>query len=249
MFLLFHLKLKVFRIMQLKIQIVLFSLIALLHGQEVSIAEDVPDSRVLVIGIDGIRRDALLAAKTPNLDRLIKEGAFAENTQILGERYSKNDTVSGPGWSSFLTGVWADKHGVNDNSFKGKNYEDYPHFFARIKGQFPDAKTASFVDWEPIDSQIVSHADIRKVYPAHGADDYVKKDKTIAADTITLLKEDHPHAVFLILAQSMKLDTAMDSILLLNNTSRQSNESTLTSEDSSQRWSRDLISKMKTGWF
>lgn len=158
-------------------------------------AADVPQKRVLVIGIDGTRRDALLEAKTPNIDKLLKQGAFAENTQILGERYQKNDTVSGPGWSSFLTGVWADKHGVNDNSFKGKNYEKYPHFFAYVKKEFPQAVTASFVDWEPIDKQIVSHADIRKVYPAHGADDYTLKDQSVTEDTVKLLKNEDPHVV------------------------------------------------------
>ena len=85
-------------------------------------AQDPGAQRVLVIGIDGVRPDALAAAKTPNLDKLIKTSAFADSTQILGTRYSKNNTISGPGWSSILTGVWADKHGVHDNEFKGKNY-------------------------------------------------------------------------------------------------------------------------------
>ena len=82
--------------------------------------------RVLMIGIDGVRPDALAAARTPNLDRLIRTGAFTDTTQILGTRYSKNDTISGPGWSSILTGVWADKHGVHDNEFTGKNYRMLP---------------------------------------------------------------------------------------------------------------------------
>lgn len=159
------------------------------------LAENVPQNRVLVIGIDGIRRDALLAAKAPHLKSLIEDGAFASNTQILGERETHSDTVSGPGWSSFLTGVWADKHGVNNNSFKGKNYEEYPHFFARIKQQFPDARTASFVDWEPIDLHIVSHADVRKVYPAQGAVEYTNKDREVARDATALLATGDPHAV------------------------------------------------------
>ena len=151
-------------------------------------------SRVLVIGIDGTRPDALATAKTPALDALIANGAFADNTRILGTRYRKNDTVSGPGWSSFLTGVWADKHGVNDNGFKDHKLSDYPHFFARIKSQFPDAVTGSFVDWEPIDKFIVSGATTRKVYPAHGADDYAAKDAQIANDAKDFLANQDPHA-------------------------------------------------------
>lgn len=159
-------------------------------------AEETPRNRVLIIGIDGIRRDALLQVAAPNLQGLIERGAFATNTEILGERYDKNDTISGPGWSSFLTGVWADKHGVHDNSFAGKNYQHFPHIFARVKQQFPTAQTASFVDWEPIDTHIVSAADIRKVYPARGAAGYTEKDREITRDAAKLLREGDPHLVF-----------------------------------------------------
>ena len=167
----------------------------LVSGFHQADAQDVPESRVLAIGIDGLRPDALKAANTPNLDKLIENGAFSDITQILGERYQKNDTISGPGWSSYLTGVWADKHGVHDNSFKGKNYEEYPHFFAYVKKQFPAARTASFVDWTPIDEHVVSHADVRKSYPAKGAEGYSEQDDVIAKDTAKHLSEANSHAV------------------------------------------------------
>ncbi|MCA9021440.1 MAG: alkaline phosphatase family protein, partial [Planctomycetaceae bacterium] len=124
---------------------------------------DRTNKRVLVIGMDGTRPDALMQAKTPTFDRLIREGAFTDQAQILGKRYQKNDTISGPGWSSILTGVWADKHGVHDNDFKGKNYELFPHFFKRLKRERPDAQTVSFVSWEPIHDHILSEADIAGV--------------------------------------------------------------------------------------
>ena len=157
-------------------------------------AQDVPSSRVLVIGIDGLRPDALRAARTKNLDSLIDQGCFSNTTQILGDRYRENDTVSGPGWSSFLTGVWADKHGVNDNRFGGKNYTRYPHFFALLKQRFPDARTGSFVDWEPIDTHIVTHADVRKAFPATGVESYVEMDAKIADVASEFLSNDDPHA-------------------------------------------------------
>lgn len=162
-------------------------------------ADEVPRNRVLLIGIDGTRRDALLQAETPHLQALIDNGAFAENTEILGERYSKNDTISGPGWSSFLTGVWADKHGVHDNSFKGSNYKEYPHFFVRVKQQFPQARTASFVNWEPIDKFIVEQADVRRVYPASGAEGYTEEDANITRDATELLKTGDSHVVMVYL--------------------------------------------------
>lgn len=124
---------------------------------------EMPRGRVLIIGSDGTRPDALAQAKTPNLDKLIREGAFTDKGDILGERYTKNNTISGPSWSSILTGVWADKHGVHDNTFKGRNFELFPHFFKRIKAVYPDAQTVSLVSWGPIHEFILTDADIEKV--------------------------------------------------------------------------------------
>src|SRR5687767_5966915 len=91
-----------------------------------------PTKRVLIIGIDGCRTDALQAADAPHLHQLAREGAMAVNTTILGDRVTGADTVSGPCWSNLLTGVWPDKHGVKDNKFQGGNYKQYPHFFQRL---------------------------------------------------------------------------------------------------------------------
>lgn len=83
---------------------------------------------------------------------------------------------------------------MNNNDFKGNRLKTFPHFFTRIKSQFPDANTGSFVDWEPIDKYIVSSATTRKVYPAQGADDYTIKDAKIAKDATNFLKNENPHA-------------------------------------------------------
>jgi|GEM_PF-1407150 len=124
-----------------------------------------PEAHVLILGIDGTRADALAKAKTPHLDELIRQGSFSDTVQILGTRYDKNDTISGPSWSSILTGVWADKHGVHDNSFKGRNYELFPHFFKHLKQIRPDATAVSLASWEPIHSYILSEADVAEVLP------------------------------------------------------------------------------------
>lgn len=158
-------------------------------------ADDVPDRRVLWIGLDGCRPDALQKAETPNLDSLKRVGAWSYSTKIQGARYQKSDTSSGPGWSSFLTGVWADKHGVNDNSFEGRNYKTYPHVFKRIKQRWPKAFTASFVDWEPIDKYIVEACDRKVCYPAYDLDQYVVNDLLLAWEAAECLREQNPHAM------------------------------------------------------
>ncbi|MCH8273587.1 MAG: alkaline phosphatase family protein [Armatimonadetes bacterium] len=137
--------------------------------------------KVLIIGLDGVRPDALLVAKAPNLLRLIEEGAFSDKAQT-GEV-----PVSGPGWSSLLTGVWMEKHGVRDNSFNNKKYDRYPHFFKRVKEAMPDAMTASISEWSPINEQILSHSDYAST-PGGGEE--------VAKAVVELLVLQDPDAIF-----------------------------------------------------
>ena len=108
------------------------------------IAENSLTPKVLVIGIDGIRPDVLMDVITPNLDKLAAEG-FLTNRAMTGY-----PSVSGPGWSSMLNGVWPNKHGVTDNSFKGERYSDFPDFLTRIETIHPELETFAVADWAPL---------------------------------------------------------------------------------------------------
>lgn len=150
---------------------------------------------VLMIGIDGCRPDALKAARAPALQHLIKTGAYGSRTRILGPRKTKSNTVSGPGWSSLMTGVWADKHGVNDNSFKGRNYRRYPHFFELLKSARPKSFTASIASWGPIPDYLVSYANLNlKISTKKG---YHVADETATKKAIGILQKNNPDALFL----------------------------------------------------
>lgn len=108
----------------------------------VPLAERTP--KVIVIGIDGVRPDVLADVSTPNIDALIAGGSFSTRTRTT------TPSVSGPGWSSMLTGVWPDKHGVTNNDFTGRRYGDYPDFLTRIERVRPDLETYAAVDWLPL---------------------------------------------------------------------------------------------------
>src|SRR5207247_7827010 len=110
-------------------------------------ADEPMKKKALIIGIDGCRPDALLAAKAPNLHTLIKNGAFSDKAQ------TGDMTASGSGWGSLLTGVWREKHGVRGNDFKLSNFTEYPHVLARLKTARPDSFVALFVRWEPAPEQ------------------------------------------------------------------------------------------------
>jgi len=113
------------------------------------------DQKVLFIGIDGCRPDALTFASTPNIDVLIANSTYSLDAMNGGI------TWSGPGWSNLLCGVREDKHGVTDNFFFGANYTDYPHFFNRIEEYDPSMVTASFTTWWPLDLIILDLVDVK----------------------------------------------------------------------------------------
>jgi predicted AlkP superfamily pyrophosphatase or phosphodiesterase len=161
---------------------------------------------VLVIGIDGCRPDALAIADTPNLDALIANGTYFDGTDIVSpDRKNPANTVSGPGWSNLLCGIWPDKHGVLDNKFTEPKYDQYPHFFARLKEVRPDAKAVSFSDWKPIRDHITRSGDVVLDFspPADvkGPAGYETGDVASTAACVELLGKDNPTAVVLYLGQ------------------------------------------------
>jgi predicted AlkP superfamily pyrophosphatase or phosphodiesterase len=103
-----------------------------------------PVKKVLVIGLDGVRVDVLAAAHTPVIDSLAVAGFFS------AEARTRVRTVSGPGWSSMVTGVRTDKHRVDNNNFEGNDYSTYPDFLTRIERQRPDLSTLAVLDWPPL---------------------------------------------------------------------------------------------------
>lgn len=119
-------------------------------------------NKLLLIGIDGVRPDALLKADTPNLDSLIHTGAYSFKAQ------AGTHTLSGPSWSNILTGVWENKHKVIDNSFIGARYRRYPNLFTLIKQVQPELNVVSIVSWDSLCKQIFSRANNCKVYPYTG---------------------------------------------------------------------------------
>lgn len=152
--------------------------------------------RVLVIGIDGLRPDSLKIAKTPNLDRLITDGILIEGTDIRGSKSTtKADTVSGPGWSNILTGVWPDKHNVLTNDFSEPRYNRYPHVFSRLREANPDAVTASFSTWAPIAEKIVASASVNENVSDDG-NDYRKWDEKVTNRCVDYLSDSNPDIVF-----------------------------------------------------
>ena len=102
--------------------------------------------KVIIIGIDGFRSDAMQQSICPFMYNL----SLTNNVYYTPNHIVEGDTYSGPNWSSLLTGVHYDKHSVTDNSFVGSDYTQYPPFFNYIEKISPNINTASIVNWTPI---------------------------------------------------------------------------------------------------
>ena len=138
--------------------------------------------RVLMIGIDGVRSDALQVAITPNLDALIAGGLFSPDA------LNDDITISGPGWSAIHCGVRSGKHNVVDNSFGGQNYFQYPGWLARVESAHPDWNTLSVSQWSPINNQIVGNSADVVVNPSSAAQ--------AASAVVDALMTGDPRAIF-----------------------------------------------------
>ncbi len=126
----------------------------------------------LVIGIDGMGFGdfGFSVADTPHMDSLIdgtwatgysgaySDQAFAGGDPALPETIQV--TSSGPGWSTILTGVWKDKHGVTNNGFGGKNFDTTtPSYLETLEINVADIYSASLINWTPIDTHVIASVD------------------------------------------------------------------------------------------
>lgn len=105
--------------------------------------------KALLIGIDGLKAGGIPGAETPNMDMLMAEGAWSlrASTQLQAP------TVSGPGWTSMLTGVDSDKHRIVENGGYADINRLYPTFIGRAHGF--GLSTATAIHWLPIQVSLI----------------------------------------------------------------------------------------------
>jgi len=135
-----------------------------------------------MIGIDGVRPDALQAADTPRLDELMSNG-FSSMDAL-----NDDITISGPGWSAIHCGVRSGKHNVVDNSFGGQNYFQYPGWLERVESLHPECNSLSVCQWSPINGQIVGNTADVVINPGSAS--------VAAQEVVDALENGDPHAVF-----------------------------------------------------
>ncbi|WP_051568494.1 alkaline phosphatase family protein [Crocinitomix catalasitica] len=127
-------------------------------------AQDEHDEyKMLFIGIDGVRSDALKQLMdddlVPNMEALFATGTYTFDSWHLGI------TSSGPSWSDMLTGVWENKHNVTSNSYTGSDYDTYPYFPTRVKECRPNAKAVQVTSWSPMSDNVYNDGWDNKLIP------------------------------------------------------------------------------------
>lgn len=206
--------------MMIRIPLLLCALVssALAHGPGKS--NDFGGRRVLFIGIDGCRADAVAEAMerglAPQLKALCEgeHGLFSRTAYAGGELNTPTHqpTVSGPGWSSLLTGVWMDRHKVKDNRFLGARFQTYSHFMRRIKEVQPKAFCASFADWPPIHQFIADGSreggteflDVKFTCAPDASRHFIdnpEKDIEVRDEALKTLRTQDPDAMFVYFGQ------------------------------------------------
>lgn len=173
--------------------------------------------KTLLLGVDGCRPDCLLPLQAPNITRLKEKSAFSFNAQVRffisfiflsflnsGRKFSGHHlrfscclqktcqvTMSGPSWTSCVTGVWEDKHEVLSNDTMGQaKWDRYPSLFQRIKSLRPDTKTAIVASWG-------NFVDLRDQVDTAWFLADIEQDELTASEICNLLKEENtPDVLF-----------------------------------------------------
>lgn len=100
--------------------------------------------KILLVGIDGLRvDDALATGAAPALRSFVQRGRLHAVTMEV-------PTISGPGWSSILTGSSHAEHGVFDNSFFGNRLDRTVDFLSRAVFDDPTRTTFAASGWPPL---------------------------------------------------------------------------------------------------
>ncbi|MCU0797605.1 MAG: alkaline phosphatase family protein [Akkermansiaceae bacterium] len=169
--------------------------------------------RVLFIGIDGLRNDALKRAMAtgaaPHLRELVDGGMVTWNAFAGGPLNGdgQQPTMSGPGWASFYTGTWTDRHHVIGNSTPPYDepatlgsylVSQAPAFATLLKSVEPQATVASIVSWSWIEDYLVAAQPGAFDYHVKGTgSSYAARDASVESLAVNYLGAADPDVLML----------------------------------------------------
>ena len=148
---------------------------------------------VVIIGVDGLSPDGVRKAKTPNLGRMMKEGAYTLHARGV------MPTVSSPNWASMIMGAGPEQHGVTSNEWEPRKSAItptavgtegvFPTIFGVLRAQRATAKIAVFHDWDGFG----------RLFERKAVDQIEDSDGPVKAieHAVAYLKKDRPELTFI----------------------------------------------------
>ena len=169
--------------------------------------------RALVIGIDGLRADALKqqveSGNAPNIAALVANGTVTWTGVAGGELGgpTQQPTISGPGWTSILTGMWTNRHNVVDNSTPAYNQptvsgsylvNQAPHFAQRLKEAAPATYFSSIASWSWVEDYLIAAQPGYLDFHTKGSGaNYAARDLDVKNKAVAHLSSADPDVLFL----------------------------------------------------
>ena len=130
-----------------------------------------PASHVIVIGCDGMSPDGIRNADTPNMDRMMREGAYTMHARAV------MPTSSSPNWASMIMGAGPEQHGVTSNGWEPDKFVTaptatatggiFPTIFSQLRAQHPESVMGSYYDWGGF-GRLFAHEDVDEVHNTNG---------------------------------------------------------------------------------
>lgn len=147
-------------------------------------------THVLLIGTDGTNLSKILeyTYDQPNSGfRAVMDNGITGATSLVG-----HTTISGPSWSTILTGAWDNKTGVINNLFNPAPYDAWPTVFNLIEYNKPSVNTAVVANWRYINDIADAGgypADVNTYIPYDAEDGWEAADDAVADATIALIND------------------------------------------------------------
>ena len=144
---------------------------------QAQVLADPPPAHVLLIGTDGTNLSKILAdpANVGFFD--LMDQSVTGAASIVG-----HTTISGPSWSTILTGAWDNKTGVINNLFNPAPYDSWPTVFNLLEAYDSSIDTAVVADWRYMNDIAGAGA-----FPVAEADNHFYAFDTSWADTDQLV--------------------------------------------------------------
>lgn len=102
-----------------------------------------PPVHVLLIGTDGTNLSKILADPANTGFFNLMDQSVTGATTLVG-----HTTISGPSWSTIMTGAWDSKTGVINNLFNPAPYNSWPTAFNLLEYTKPEIDTSIIADWQ-----------------------------------------------------------------------------------------------------